>query len=214
MRHANCTRRLVGLTIAIIVLAAAPAAAQRKGGGSRDEWQQPEQVVAELHLKPGCVVADVGCGTGYFTFRLAAAVGAEGKIIGVDIDQKALDGLKKHAEERGATNIELVHSEPTDTKLAPASVDVAFVCMVMHHVPSEQQQPFLQSIAQALKPGGYLYVIDIRRDVESPLRWHGVQLKREELIEKATAVGLKLDADFYCLPYQYFVRFMRPEEKS
>ncbi|MGD8237258.1 MAG: class I SAM-dependent methyltransferase [Armatimonadota bacterium] len=214
MQHRKCTHRLIGLTIAVAVLATVPTAAQRKGKRSRDDWQRPEQVVAELHLQPGAVVADIGCGTGYFTFRLAEAVGEAGKIIGVDIDEKALATLKKRAAERGAGNIELVQSEPTDTKLEPASVDVAFVCMVMHHVPKEQQEPLLGSIAQAVKPGGYLYVIDVRRDIESHLREHGEKITRAELIEKAEAGGLKLDADFYCLPYQYFVRFLRPETEQ
>ena len=214
MQHPECTRRLVGLTIAIVVLAIAPALAQQKGGGNRDEWQRPDRVVAELHLQPADVVADIGCGTGYFTFRLARAVGEEGKVIGVDIDKAAIDTLRKRAEKQDVTNIELVRSEPTDTKLAPASVDVAFICMVLHHVPQEQQQPLLQSIAQALKPGGYLYVIDIRRDVDSHLRFHGEQVTREQLIERSTASGLVLDADFYCLPYQYFVRFLKPEPEE
>lgn len=213
MRDQMSIRRVLSLTIAVLLLAAASAAAQREGRRDRNEWQQPEQVVQELHLKPGDVVADVGCGRGYFLFPFAEAVGDEGKVLGVDIDQRALDAAGKRAEEQGVKNIEMVHSEPTDTKLKPGSVDVAFICMVLHHVPKEQQQPLLQSVARALKPGGYLYVIDVREGVETPFRWHGEQLPREELIEQATAAGLALDADFYCLQYQYFVRFAAPEPK-
>jgi len=207
-------RRLFSLAISILLLAAVSAAAQREERKSRDDWQQPARVVQELHLNAGDIVADIGCGRGYFTFRLAEAVGKTGKILGVDIDEKALDALKTRAQREQVGNIEVIHSEPTDTKLAPDSVDAAFICMVMHHVPKEQQQLLLGSVAKAIKPGGYLYVIDIRRDIESPLRWHGEQVRREDLIEKATAEGLVLDADFYCLPYQYFVRFTKPEAQE
>lgn len=213
MRDPMSFRRLFSLTVVLVFSAAAWTARQGLSAQSRDEWQQPERVVKELHLKPGDVVADVGCGRGYFLFPFAEAVGDEGKVLGVDIDQRALDAAGKRAEEQGVKNIELVHSEPTDTKLKPGSVDVGFICMVLHHVPKEQQQPLLQSVARALKPGGYLYVIDVKKGVETPFRWHGEQLPREELIEKATAPGLALDADFYCLQCQYFVRFAAPEAK-
>jgi ubiquinone/menaquinone biosynthesis C-methylase UbiE len=170
--------------------------------------------MAELHLRPGNVVADVGCGRGYFLFRFAEAVGDEGKVLGVDISERALDAARERAQEQDVTNVEFVLSEPTDTKLQPDSVDVACICMVLHHVPTDQQQPLLGSVAKSLKPGGYLYVIDVKQGVETPFRWHGEQLPREELTQKATAAGLTLNADFYCLRYQYFIRFMKPEPEE
>ncbi|MFQ5808938.1 MAG: class I SAM-dependent methyltransferase [Armatimonadota bacterium] len=208
------SRRLFSLTIGILLVATVSAAAQRQERPSRDEWQQPARVMAELHLKPGDVVADVGCGRGYFLFRFAEAVGDEGKALGVDISESALDAARKRAQEQDVTNVELVLSEPTDTKLQPDSMDVAFICMVLHHVPKDQQQPLLESVAKSLKPGGYLYVIDVKQGVETPFRWHGEQLPREELTEKATAAGLTLNADFYCLQYHYFIRFMKPEPEK
>ncbi|MGD8239407.1 MAG: class I SAM-dependent methyltransferase [Armatimonadota bacterium] len=214
MRNRSNSRRLLSLTIGLLVVAAASAAAQRQERPSRDQWQQPAQVMAELHLRPGNVVADVGCGRGYFLFRFAEAVGDEGKVLGVDISERALDAARERAQEQDVTNVEFVLSEPTDTKLQPDSVDVACICMVLHHVPTDQQQPLLGSVAKSLKPGGYLYVIDVKQGVETPFRWHGEQLPREELTQKATAAGLTLNADFYCLRYQYFIRFMKPEPEE
>ncbi len=211
MRDSAHLRRTLVLTTGIAALIGAAALAQREGRANREEWQRPEQVVREMHLRPGDVVADIGSGRGYFLFRFAEAVGDTGKALGVDIDEGALETARKRAEEEGVTNVEMIHSEATDTKLKPASVDTAFICMVLHHVPVDQQQPLLQSIAKALKPGGYLYVIDVKKGVETPFRWHGEQLPREDLIERAKGAGLALDADFYCLEYQYLIRFVAPK---
>ena len=56
-------------------------------GPDRDRWQQPERVIESLDLAPGSRVADLGAGSGYFTFRLAEAVGTTGEVLAVDVDE-------------------------------------------------------------------------------------------------------------------------------
>ena len=84
-------RPLILLAAAIALATTVPAGAARS---SRDQWQQPDRVVADLGLTDGSVVADVGCGRGYFVFRLAKAVGKTGTVYAEDISEKALKGLK------------------------------------------------------------------------------------------------------------------------
>ena len=80
-----------------IILAAAAlgplyvAAAPRKAG--RDQWQQPARVVADLGLSNGSVIADIGCGRGYFTFRLGKAVGEKGRVFATEISAKSLKAV-------------------------------------------------------------------------------------------------------------------------
>ena len=64
----------------------------------RDAWQRPAEVIDALGVKTGHRVADIGSGFGYFTFRLAARVGAEGKVFAVDIDKEAIDKVRQRKQ--------------------------------------------------------------------------------------------------------------------
>ncbi len=79
----------------------------------RNDWQQPDRVMSDLGMKPGTRVADIGCGEGYFTLRLARAVGPQGLVFAVDINARALAALKKQADQQLLTNVTVVVSEST-----------------------------------------------------------------------------------------------------
>lgn len=197
---------LAGLSLAVASLLIAAA--------GRDEWQQPDRVVADLALKEGTAVADVGCGEGYFTLRLAQAVGESGKVWAVDISEKALRKLAERAEKAKLANIEIVHSEPTDTKLTDASVDVAFVCDVLHHVPEADRLPLVRDVVRAIRPGGYLFVVDWRKSREVKFDPYERLIPRDDLVKLGRDAGLSLDAEFYYLKYQVFLRFRKPPKEE
>jgi ubiquinone/menaquinone biosynthesis C-methylase UbiE len=192
--------------VTLVFLAAGPAQAQ----GARDEWQQPDRVVTDLNLRSGASVADVGCGTGYFTFRLAKAVGESGKVFATDIDAKALKSVSQRAEKEHLGNIEAVLSEPTETKLKAGSVEAALLSDVLHHVPAEQRLPLVRSIVQALKPGGLLFVIDWRKSHEVKQDPYDRLIPLEDLVKLGKDAGLTLDAEFHYLKLQVFLRFRKP----
>jgi ubiquinone/menaquinone biosynthesis C-methylase UbiE len=205
--HRTWRRRLLVLAAVagLLVVRVSPAAAE-----SRDEWQQPDRVMADLGLKPGDIVADVGCGTGYFTFRMAAAVGEQGKVCAVDVDAAALGEVRRRAEREKATSVEIVQSEPTDTKLKAGSVRAVLLCDVIHEVPQAQRAGLMKSIATALKPGGYLFFIDYRKSRDVTFDPYERLVPRDELVKLATDAGLVLDAEFFYLRYQVFFRFRKP----
>lgn len=188
--------------------------AGRSALADRDDWQEPDRVMEDLHVKPGTHVADVGCGRGYFTFRMARATGNKGKVFAVDVNEKALASVRNEAKRQELANIQTIHSEPTDTKLVAGSVHAALLCMVLHHVPKDQRPPLVESIAKALKPGGYLFVLDLRKVHDSPFHTYEQLVSRSEAIELAKKAGLSLDAEWYYLRHQYFVRFRKPEKQT
>ena len=118
----------------VVVLAVwvALAATFALAADERDQWQQPGRVMADLGLRPGAAVADVGCGYGYFTFRLRDAVGEKGKVVAADIDPGAVEAVRKAAARDGLSNVETIVSDPTDAKLQPESIDACLVCDVIH----------------------------------------------------------------------------------
>jgi len=208
LARAACSRAACAAVITLSIVFWAP---QGLAAENRDAWQQPDRVVADLNLGSGAVVADVGAGRGYFTFRLAAAVSEKGKVFATDIDAKALAAVKEQAEKQKVKNVETVPGEPTDTKLAPASVDAALLCDVLHHVPEAQRAALVQNVAQAIKPGGFLFIVDWRDKPEVPFD-RGRHIPLENLVKLATDAGLVLDAEFHYLKHQVFLRFRKPPQ--
>jgi predicted methyltransferase len=184
------------------------AAGQREG---RDSWQQPRRVIADLGLKPSDAVADIGCGQGYFTFLLAKAVGNTGRVYATEIDGKALKAVANRAEKEGLANIKTVLSDPTDTRLTSDSLNAALLVNVLHHVPKDKRLPLVKDIARALKPGGFLFVIDWRVDAEIE-HDRDLRIPWDDLVNLAKDAGLTLDAEFHYLRNQVFFRCRKPTE--
>lgn len=196
--------------IAPLVLVVIAAFAAPSWADDRDEWQQPERVMADLHLEPGSTVVDVGCGWGYFTFRLSDAVGPDGLVYAMDIDPGAVGGVLEQAKARAAANVIAMLSQPTSTTLQPESIDAAFICNVLHEMPMDDRAPLLGDVARVLRPGGFLFLIDWRKSREVPFDAYEQLIPRDELVRLAEGAGLVLDAEFHYLRYQVFLRFRKP----
>lgn len=176
----------------------------------RNDWQQPNRVINDLGLKPGIRVADVGCGDGYFTLRLARSVGEQGRVFAADISSSSLDKLKKKAESEHLNNVAIVVSGFTDTKLQLECVDVLLICDVLHEVPEAQRLPLVKSAVAALKSGGFLYLIDYRKSRDVKFDPYEKLIPRDDLVKICTDAGMRLDGEFHYLKYQVFFRFQKP----
>lgn len=128
-------------------------------GWSRDRWQQPEKVLTTLALQPGAQVADIGAGGGYFTFRLAAAVGPQGKVYAVDVDPDMTEYLSQRARDEKVDNVEVVLAQPDAPGLPPGSVDMLFTCNTYHHL--DDPVAYFSQAKQSLRPGGRLAILDL-----------------------------------------------------
>jgi ubiquinone/menaquinone biosynthesis C-methylase UbiE len=198
-------RSWLWLTVALALPAAFPWAQ-----GGRDEWQQPDRVIADLALRPGLTVADVGCGHGYFTFRLAPALGETGHVFALDIDRDAIAEVAARAKREHRDNVEALVSDPTDTKLPADSLDAALLCLVLHEASPADRAPLVRSIARALKPGACLYLIDWRQSHDVTFDPYEKLIPRDDLLKLATDAGLTLDAEYHYLRLQVFFRLRKP----
>jgi arsenite methyltransferase len=173
-------------------------------GVNRDEWQQPEKIIATLKIQPGAIIADLGSGGGYFTFRLAEAAGPTGKVYAVDVDPDMVDLIAKAAKEKATANIEPVLAKPGDPLLPKAGVDLIFTSNTYHHI--DNRVAYFGNLRQALRPGGRIAIIDFDRRawLEGLLRHYTPSEFIEREMEQA---GFTLDQELDFLDRQSFLIF-------
>ena len=178
----------------------------------REKEENPRKLLELLALKPGEVVADIGAGSGYYTFRLAERVGPAGKVYAVDIQPEMLDLIRKRMKERNVANVEPVLGAEADPKLPPASVDTILLVDVYH----EFSQPFemTEAMVRALKPGGRLVFVEFRLEDEAvPIKLVHKMSERQVLKEMAPH-PLRHVHTLGMLPWQHIIVFERNKEKE
>jgi arsenite methyltransferase len=177
-------------------------------GFDRDEWQQPARVIADLAIAEGAKVADLGAGGGYFTFPLAEAVGPQGRVYAVDIDESMNAFVLREARERELAHVRTVLAAEDDPRL-PEPVDLVFTSNTYHHL--EDRAAYFRRVRERhLAPGGRVAIVEFRPNVTS----HAT--KRETIEAEMAAAGFRLAKSFDYLQRQHFLVFIAdgasPEE--
>ena len=98
----------------------------------REQWQRVDEIFAEMRIVPGAVVADIGAGDGFFTSRLARAVGSNGRVFAVEIDDAQIERLRKRLQNDGVENVTIVKAAADDPKLPERALDAALIVNAGH----------------------------------------------------------------------------------
>ncbi|HEX3150318.1 MAG TPA: class I SAM-dependent methyltransferase [Gemmataceae bacterium] len=179
----------------------------------REEEENPKKLLELLKLKDGDVVADIGAGSGYYSFRMSKLVGDKGKILAVDIQKEMLDIIRNRAKKEKITNVEPVMGEEADPKLKDDSVDVILLVDVYH----EFAQPFemTEKMVKALKPGGRLVFVEFRlEDERVPIKLVHKMTERQVIKEMAEFKNLKHAGTSDKLPWQHVITFTKEVAKK
>jgi ubiquinone/menaquinone biosynthesis C-methylase UbiE len=178
----------------------------------REEEERTDVMVDALKFREGEVVADIGCGSGYVSRKIAKKVGESGVVYGVDIQQEMLELLAKRMAMFRIGNVKPVMGTTTDPKLPPASCDTVIMVDVYH----EFDQPFemVESMIAALKPGGRIVFIEFRgEDPNVPIKT--VHKMTEAQVKKEMAAhALEFVETISVLPRQHIIIFRKPAGKS
>src|SRR6266508_5230649 len=148
----------------------------------RDAYQKPQEVLAALDLKPGEIIADIGAGSGYFTFRLARHVSERGAIYAVDVSPDMILHINRAIRDLKVTNVVSILADPDDPLLPVASVNRFFFSDSWHHI--DNQTKYLSLMKKLLKPNGEVVMIDFHKKelpVGPPLK---MRIAREDLIKQ------------------------------
>ena len=134
-----------------------PATQDSHDGTPREQWQRVDDIFRELGVGAGTHVADIGAASGFFTMRLAKAVGPSGRVYAVDVNPVSLRELKT-ALGGEAANVELIRGDENDPRLPADRLDAALVVNAYHEFA--EHQAMLARILAALKPGGRLALVE------------------------------------------------------
>lgn len=173
----------------------------------RGKEERPDLLLSALGIKPGDAVADIGCGSGYHTRRLARAVGTNGVVYAVDIQPEMLDLLTNKLGAEKILNVKPVLGTVTDPKLPKESVDLILMVDVYHEF--DHPYEMVEAMCRALKPGGRIVFVEFRgEDPDVPIKlvhkMTEAQVRKEmnvQPLEWVESIGL--------LPQQHIIVFRR-----
>ena len=173
----------------------------------REREERTDLLLKELALESGDVVADIGAGSGYFTFRLASRV-PNGTVLAVDIQPEMLDIIRDSARARGIQNVQTIQGEIDDPKLANGAVDLVLLVDAYH----EFSHPFemMTAIRKALKRGGRVALVEFRgEDPNIPIKpLH--KMTEAQAVKEMKVVGLEWIETRQVLPQQHLIFFGKP----
>ncbi|MBI3599606.1 MAG: class I SAM-dependent methyltransferase [Nitrospinae bacterium] len=180
---------------------------QRMESPDRVEWQMPEKVVDYLAIKNGDTVADIGAGSGYFTVIFSKRVGDMGKVYAVDIEKDMIEYTKKRSQKEGLNNMNYILAKPDDPLLPKSSVDLIFICDTYHHI--EKRDNYIKILKDVMKKDGRLVIVDFHA-VNTPVGPpQNMRIPKEKTVKEILSAGFKAEAEYFFLPYQYFLIFSK-----
>lgn len=183
---------IVAICIAPSLLVAQSSRAEQEK--RREEWQRVSDIFQAMAVTRGARVADVGAGDGFFTSRLAAAVGPSGHVYAVDIADSSLDRLRRRLTEEGHGNVTVIKGTSTDPQLPAGTLDAALIINAYHEMP--EHQAILEAIRKALKATGRLVIVepvsDARRSATRAAQALEHEISPEFALQDVRAAGLRI----------------------
>jgi len=175
---------------------------------SRAAEDRPEIVIESMQLKNGDIVAEVGAGTGFFTRRLAGAVGPDGIVWANDIQPEMLEIMKGYLERDGITNVRQVLGDEDDPKLPADTFDWILLVDVYHEF--QQPAPMLEGIRRALAPEGRVALVEYRAEGNSAARISpNHKMTKEQVLAEWVPAGFALEKIVEELPSQHMFIFKK-----
>ena len=169
----------------------------------RERWEKTRANMEGFGILPGQHVADVGSGSGYFTFKFADIVGETGKVYAIETNPLHLDFLRNYIQKYNVTNVEAVTSSFQGIGLAPdVRVDVVYMCSLYHNVYAAftdyERADFIGSIRRALRDGGRLIIVDNDLVPEKDIPYHGPYISKELIRAQLWYYGFRLAHSCAC----------------
>ncbi len=174
---------------------------------NREDEEAPSKAIDALDLAPDAVIADIGAGSGYYSFRISPKV-PRGKVMAVDIQPEMLEFLKKRSAELKVTNVVPHLGAVDDLKLPSDTLDAALLVDAYHEFSDPAEM--LASMFLSLKPGGRVFLLEFRaEDPRVPIKpLH--KMSEAQARREFESAGFRFVSNRRNLPWQHFMVFERP----
>ena len=159
------------------------------------------EIIKNMEMSEEDVIADIGSGGGYFTFKFSNEVGKTGKIYSIDTNQKSQEYIDDNSKKHNLNNIQTVLVDENGL-LIPEKVDTIFLRNVFHHLP--QQVEYFKNIKQFLKKKGKIAIIEHKKNGFSFVSIFGHNTPVEIIVETMEKAGFTLNKKLDFLPNQSF----------
>ncbi|MGB3778180.1 MAG: class I SAM-dependent methyltransferase [Tunicatimonas sp.] len=170
----------------------------------RQEEEGTDVLINALNLQPDDVVADIGAGSGYFTFRISPRV-PQGKVLAVDIQPEMLEMIERKQQDEGGTNVQTILGTVDNPQLPSDSVDWVLLVDAYHEFSHPYEM--MRDVADALAPGGRVALVEYREEDPSVMIKPRHKMTEAQAIKEMKAVGLKLIENKDVLPQQHLMIF-------
>ena len=178
----------------------------------REKTELPDRLLDALQIKPGMTVADVGAGIGYFSWRIARRVGADGRVLAVEIQPEMLERLGAEMRKRNIRNVRSILGTAADPNLPAQSVDLALMVDVYHEF--RHPEAMVARIRQSLKDDGRMVLVEYRgEDPTVPIRPEHKMTVKQVLLE-ILPMGFRLQSRLDFLPWQHVFVFVKDSAKA
>ena len=171
----------------------------------REAEERPSDAIAQLNIKPGMVVCDLGCGNGFYSLEMAKLVSPGGKVLAVDIQPEMLHLLELRCKENGVENIEPILSTVADPKVPADSVDMLLLVDVYHEFSHPQQM--LAGIRKGLKPTGVIALLEYREEDRTVPIKPEHKMTKKQILKEYKANGFRIAKQYDGLPWQHLMFF-------
>ncbi len=166
---------------------------------------KPDEILEQLHVREGQVIADIGSGGGYFTLAFAARAGRRGRVYAVDVKKKYLEFIRRQADEAGLGNITFVLAGESRLDLPEAGLDLVFARNVFHHLPAPAN--YFADLKKYMKRGGRVAIIEHKKKGFGFVSLFGHHTSRETIVRDMETAGYSKAKSFDFLLDQTFTQF-------
>ncbi|MGB3851527.1 MAG: class I SAM-dependent methyltransferase [Tunicatimonas sp.] len=173
----------------------------------REEEERTDLLVDALNLQPDDVVADIGAGSGYFTFRISPRV-PRGKVLAVDIQPEMLEMIQEKQQNEGGDNVQTILGTVDSPRLPADSVDWVLLVDAYHEFSHPYEM--MRNVADALAPGGRVALVEYREEDPSVPIKPRHKMTEAQAVREMKAVGLTLLENKDVLPQQHLMIFGKP----
>ena len=178
----------------------------------RDEREREERcsmMWANMGIKPGMTICDMGCGNGFHALKLAQLTGPNGTVYGVDIQPQMLKLMRERMEKSGLDNITPVLGSVHNPRLPPNSFDLILMVDVYHEF--SHPELMLKALRRSLKKDGLIVLVEYRlEDDEVPIKLLH-KMSKKQIMKEYEPNGFKLVKEFDRLPWQHMMFFGKDE---